>query len=198
MTSFPGKGLWCGNGHKLLEGGGKCAECAREFGSKAAKDAALHEDEEEWPDSARDRIAYLEEDVTFTEDLWRAALTERDSARIERNKISIENSRLRLKLQVAADEIAHLKELMSLAESAVGKDHILHTHLAKSATEDSAMAGAGVRGVGGRNIQACARCRARKQVCDGDGEGPCARCMKAGVECEYAEPAKRGPKGAKL
>lgn len=198
MTSFPGKGRWCGNGHMLPEGQGKCAECAREYGSKVAKHAAFCEEEEEWDEGARERIAYLEEDVTFTEDLWRTALEERDAARIERNKISIENSRLRLKLQAAADEIAHFKELMSLAESAVGKDHILHAHLAKSAADDSAMAGAGVRGAGGRNIQACARCRARKQVCDGDGEGPCARCMKAGVECEYAEPAKRGPKGAKF
>ncbi len=173
------------------EGSGQCEECAILASSWAWWRGEL-EDAEEC------EIQDEDDDTVMSNDLLTARAEGAREALIQRNKLSVENSRLRIKIHALETENAHLKEILSLAEPAVGREHAVYPHIVRALKDDSTLAGAGIKGAGGRNIQACTRCRARKQVCDGDGKTPCGRCLKAEVECEYADPAKRGPKTAKL
>jgi hypothetical protein len=193
MSDFPAKGQQRCPTHNVRTGygSGKCPDCARVHAEKAVKIAMLAEDseDEEAPPAAKRRCVELEAELEDEKERATQAET-------ERNHISVELSRTKLKLKASSDEIAHLKELLELAKSRMGEGEawFLNTERAAGGAGAGAGAAAGISGAGGRNVQACLRCRSKQQKCDGDGTYECARCEKAGVDCVYGESKKRGPK----
>lgn len=163
--------------------------------------ASVDDDESDDEPAAKrykEELRELQEDYDDLHGKYKAACDDRDSereARIDaeaaRNKFSLECSRLRWKYDAATATIAALQERVRLLQGEVGEHPAAYVPDALMAAAGGA--GAGATGPGGRNIQACKRCREMQRKCDGDGVNSCSRCSGSG-ECVYLPPAKRGPK----
>lgn len=191
---------------------GKCAKCGesrtRSYKAHAAKaeKMALYEEESSEEDDApackrlKTEIKLLEDDIDLlhgkyqlARDEARAEYAKRVDAEIARNKLSVELSRVKWSLEAANKTIAALQDRVKMLQPMVDAAHPAASVPEALLAAGGAGAGA-VTGPGGRNIQACLRCRGKQQKCNGDGVSPCARCIKMGETCEYGVPGKRGPK----
>lgn len=176
-------------------GRGKCGECVRlEYArqermreicaEKMAKRAECDEDEDTDDEpAAKYRCYELEGELE-------QALKDRDEKERARSKLSVENMRLRLALESAAAETQKLRELLEHARERGIAEGI---PLPPVPTE-SAAAGAGARTANDKNVQSCTECQKAKIRCDGVAPDACGPCTRKGKQCEYKDPAKRGPK----
>lgn len=181
------------HGVPVGRGRGKCPDCARIAGLEALKlqdkiaakvgKAALfeeHEDTDEMP-PFKYRCLELESELEH-------ALKDRDERERARSKLSVENMRLRLAAEAAAEEARQLREMLEQARTRGLAEGVPFPPAPKAA------AGAGVRTSDDKNVQSCTECQKSKIRCDGVAPDVCSSCARKGKTCEYKDPAKRGPK----